>query len=62
MRFGWALKNRPALGSADNRIGKFGEEGMEGAVSGWLVERIEALMEKMGECGEEGRWVTGNVD
>lgn len=62
MRFGWALKYRPALGSAENRIEKVDEEGMKGAVSGWLVGRIEAFREGMGECGEEGRWVTGNVD
>jgi hypothetical protein len=62
VRFGWALKNRPALGSAENRIEKVEEEGMEGAISGWLVGRIEAFREKMGECGEKGRWVEGNVD
>jgi hypothetical protein len=62
VRFGWALKNRPAIGSAENRIEKVEEEGMKGAVSGWLVGRIEAFMEKMGECGEKGRWVEGNVD
>jgi hypothetical protein len=61
VRFGWALKNRPALGSAENRIEKIEEEGVEGAVSGWLIGRIEAFMEGMGECKEEGRWVEGNV-
>jgi hypothetical protein len=62
VRFGWALKNRPKLGSAENRIERIGEERMKGAVSGWLVGRIEKLREEMGSCGEEGRWVTGNVD
>jgi hypothetical protein len=62
VRFGWALKNRPALGSAENRIEKVEEERMKGAVSGWLVGRIEAFMEGMGECKEEGRWVEGNGD
>jgi len=63
VRFGWALKNRPALGSADNRIARVeGEEGMEGAVSGWLVGRIGGFREGMGECGAEGRWIIGNVE
>lgn len=63
VRFGWALKNRPALGSAENRIEKVDdEEGLKGAVSGWLVGRIDAFREGMGECGEDGRWVLGNVD
>lgn len=61
VRFGWALKNRPALGSAENRIEKVEEEGMKGAVSGWLFGRIDAFREEMGECPDgEGRWVNGN--
>jgi hypothetical protein len=62
VRFGWALKNRPKLGSAENRIERVGEERMKGAVSGWLIGRIEEFRERMGSCVEEGRWVTGNVD
>jgi hypothetical protein len=62
VRFGWALKNRPALGSAENRIEKVDGEETRGAVSGWMVGRIEAFREGMGECGEEGRWVTVNMD
>lgn len=59
VRFGWALKNRPELGSAGNRIEEF--EGWEEAISGWLVGRIEEFKQVMGECStEEGRWVTKN--
>lgn len=47
----------------ENRIEKVdNEEVLKGAVSRWLVGRIEAFREEMGECGENGRWITGNVE
>jgi hypothetical protein len=62
VRLGWALSNRPALGSADDRIEKVSGEALKGAVSGWVMERVEALKEGMGECDMEKIWVTKNDD
>jgi hypothetical protein len=62
VRLGWALSNRPALGSADDRIEKVSGEALKGAVSGWVTERVEALKEGMGECDMEKMWVTKNDD
>jgi hypothetical protein len=62
VRLGWALSNRPALGSADDRIEKVSGEALKGAVSGWVTERVEALKEGMGECDMEKIWVTKNDD
>jgi len=49
VRLGWALDNRPALGSADGRIAHAAEN--DGAVSGWLLDRIEAFRAAQGSCG-----------
>ena len=49
VRLGWALHNRPALGSADDRIAYAAEN--DGAVSGWLLDRIEAFRAARGSCG-----------
>ncbi|TKA25907.1 hypothetical protein B0A50_05662 [Salinomyces thailandicus] len=41
VQLGWALKNRPALGSADDRIKHLAQEDSAKAVSGWFLDRIE---------------------
>lgn len=54
IRLGWALDNRPELGSADDRVVKAGGEGDEDAVSGWLEDRIEEYKKRFVTCGERG--------
>lgn len=63
VRLGWALKNRPKLGSAEDRIEKVDGPKLKGAVSGWVLGRIEKHVEEMsGGCGEGEVWVTRNYD
>lgn len=62
MHLGWALSNRPALGSAEDRIEKVSGEALKGAVSGWIMERVEALKKGMGECDADRLWVARNDD
>lgn len=62
VHLGWALSNRPALGSAEDRIEKVSGEALKGAVSGWVMERVEGLKEGRGACGQESLWVTKNED
>lgn len=62
VHLGWALSNRPALGSAEDRIEKVSGDALKGAVSGWILERVEALKEGMGECDLEKAWITKNED
>lgn len=50
VRLGWALENRPALGSADDRIAHLEADDEEKAVSGWLLERVQRYVDKQGEC------------
>ena len=59
VRFGWALKSRPALGSAENRVEKVDEDGMKGAVSGWMVGRIASFREEMGGVERRGGGLLG---
>ena len=62
VHLGWALSNRPGLGSAEDRIEKVSGEALKGAVSGWMMERVEALKESMGACDPDKMWVTKNED
>jgi hypothetical protein len=62
VHLGWALNNRPALGSAEDRIEKVSGDALKGAVSGWVMERVEALKEGRGECDLDKMWVTKNED
>ena len=62
VHLGWALSNRPALGSAEDRIEKVSGDALKGAVSGWILERVEALKEGMGECDLEKAWITKDED
>lgn len=62
MHLGWALGNRPALGSAEDRIEKVSGEALEGAVSGWIMVRVEGLKDAMGGCDLDKMWVTKNDD
>ena len=61
IRLGWALDNRPELGSADDRVVKAGGEGDVDAVSGWLEDRIEAYRKKFEPCGDRSYWITKNA-
>jgi len=62
VHLGWALRNRPTLGSAEDRIEKVSGEALEGAVSGWVMERVEGLREGMRHCGVNEMWATRNED
>jgi hypothetical protein len=62
VHLGWALGNRPALGSAEDRIEKVSGEALEGAVSGWIMVRVEGLKDAMGGCDLDKMWVTKNDD
>jgi hypothetical protein len=62
VHLGWALSNRPALGSAEDRIEKVSGDALQGAVSGWIMERVEAHKEGMGECDLDKMRVTKNED
>ncbi|KAK5129252.1 hypothetical protein LTR08_003717 [Meristemomyces frigidus] len=50
VRLGWALNKRPALGSAEDRVAHTEDGENEGAVSGWLLVRIEAFRREQGSC------------
>ena len=58
IRLGWALSNRPALGSAEDRIAQAGSLGTKGAVSGWLLDRIAEFKEQQGSCKARNLWDT----
>jgi len=58
VKLGWALSNRPALGSAEDRIAKTGNGGNAGVVSGWLLDRIETFRTAMEPCAENRGWAT----
>ncbi|KAI7369584.1 glycosyltransferase family 31 protein [Hortaea werneckii] len=60
VRLGWAMKKRPGLGSADDRIAHFGEEESKKAVSGWFLDRIEAWQTAQGVCDRSPWRVSGN--
>ncbi|KAK5112840.1 hypothetical protein LTR85_011067 [Meristemomyces frigidus] len=61
VQLGWALDNRPALGSAEDKIALVEGPASEGAVSGWLLERIEKWRVERGRCERRRRW-TGATD
>ncbi|KAK4889237.1 hypothetical protein LTR27_011914 [Elasticomyces elasticus] len=58
IRLGWAIDSRPALGSAEDRVAQLGEHGTDGAVSGWLLDRIVAYRVEHEPCGTAGMWGT----
>ncbi|KAM0721385.1 hypothetical protein Q7P37_002309 [Cladosporium fusiforme] len=60
VRLGWALENRPHLGSAEDRIEKTEGKSLEGAVSGWMMDRIEKFRTGMKSCDEADMWPTEN--
>ena len=60
VRLGWALNNRPALGSGDNRIEKAEGKALDGAASGWMLDRIDSFRERMSSCDESQFWLTRN--
>ena len=62
IHLGWALSIRPSMGSAEDRREKFSGDALKGAVSGWVMERVEALKEGMGACSQDSMWVTKNED
>lgn len=62
VRFGWALRNRPALGSAEDRIEKVDGKALEGAVSGWMMDRIQKYRDDMSQCDDGSIWITKNND
>ncbi|KAK5692840.1 hypothetical protein LTR97_010316 [Elasticomyces elasticus] len=58
VRLGWAIGSRPALGSAEDRVAQVGEHGTDGAVSGWLLDRIVAYRVEHEPCSTVGLWST----
>jgi len=60
VKLGWALHNRPALGSAEDRVAKADAEAGQGSVSGRLVDRIDAFTSGIGACEQKMHWVTEN--
>lgn len=60
VRFGWALANRPKLGSAEDRIEKTAGKSHEGAVSGWMMDRIEKFRTEIKTCDEAKMWPIKN--
>lgn len=60
VRLGWALKNRPELGSAEDRIERTARRRLEGPVSGWMLERDERYREEVGRCEGREVWVVEN--
>lgn len=62
VRLGWALNNRPELGSADDMKVNAGGEGDENAISGWLKDRIEDYKKQFDPCGQRSYWITRNKD
>ncbi|KAH9842146.1 Glycosyltransferase family 31 protein [Teratosphaeria destructans] len=56
-RLGWALDNRPALGSAGHRVAKLDSQE---SVSGWLVDRLEAYKAQHEPCSTDEVWITRN--
>lgn len=61
VRFGWALENRPQLGSAEDRIEDTEGKSLEDAVSGWMMERIEKSRTETEACNEAKLWPTENI-
>jgi hypothetical protein len=62
-RLGWAIQNRPSLGSAEDRIEKLDASEVEGALSGWMMEWVEAYATALDEkCQETRLWITENDD
>nr|OQO32613.1 hypothetical protein B0A51_00177 [Rachicladosporium sp. CCFEE 5018] len=59
VRLGRKFEGRPGMGSADDRIDRVGSEGLQGAVAGWVRERIEELRTRMGRCKGWDVWETG---
>lgn len=58
VRLGWAIDNRPELGSAEDRVVDAASDGDEGVVSGWLLDRIETVQARQGSCDAQQRWTT----
>lgn len=56
IQLGWALDNRPALGSAEDRIALVEGVASEGATSGWLLDRINEFRTRMGPCMRNKHW------
>ena len=48
------------MGSAEDRIEKVEGRRLQGAVAGWMVERIERFKEDLEPCDESGSWITRN--
>lgn len=61
VRLGWALDNRPELGSAADRVVKANGQGDADAVSGWMEDRIEAYKQQFDPCGSRSYWITRNA-
>lgn len=60
IRLGWALNNRPELGSADDRVVNAGGEGDDKAVSGWVEDKIQDYKRQFEPCGDRSYWITRN--
>ena len=60
VRLGWALGNRPALGSADDRVVNTDGAGNADAVSGWVEAKIEAFKARYEPCDRLHQWITKN--
>lgn len=54
VHLGWHVQNRPAMGSAEDRLELVEDTGYVMMVSGWLEDRIVAYAERMEPCGTTG--------
>lgn len=58
VRLGWAVKNRPVMGSADDYVAKLDVDGDATVVSGWMLEKIKRFREALEPCDEAATWLT----
>ena len=59
VRLGWAIDDRPSLGSAEERVRSSGGDDGE-AVSGWLAEKIFSFRARNEPC-DRNSWMTRGV-